>query len=47
MFTGIIQGIGEIKNIHKYGSEQNFTIKMPAFFLTVRKETVSLLMVFA
>jgi riboflavin synthase len=32
MFTGIIQGIGEIKNIHKYGSESNFTIKMPASF---------------
>ncbi len=32
MFTGIIQGTGEIKNIQRYGLEATFTIKMPLFF---------------
>lgn len=37
MFTGIIQGTGEIKNIQKYGSEAIFTIKMPSFFYDCRE----------
>ena len=32
MFTGIIKGIGEVKNIQKYGLEATFTIKMPSFY---------------
>lgn len=32
MFTGIVQGTGEVKSIRRYGSEANFTIKIPPFF---------------
>jgi riboflavin synthase len=37
MFTGIIEGTGEIKNIQKYGSEATFTIKVPSFFSDCRE----------
>ena len=32
MFTGIIEGIGEVRNIRKIGSEATFIIRVPAFF---------------
>ena len=32
MFTGIVEGTGEVRNIRKLGSEATFIIKAPAFF---------------
>jgi riboflavin synthase len=32
MFTGIVEGIGEVKNIRRLGSEVTYIIRVPAFF---------------
>ncbi len=32
MFTGIVEGIGEVRNIRKIGSEATYIIKAPEFF---------------
>lgn len=32
MFTGIVEGIGEIRTIRRVGGEATFTIRVPAFF---------------
>lgn len=32
MFTGIVEGTGEVRNIRKLGSEVSFIIRAPAFF---------------
>lgn len=36
MFTGIVEGVGEVRNIRKIGSEAVFTVKVPAFFSDCR-----------